>query len=81
MYEGLFGMMLRNLFLSICNRNLLLFLKECIPKDKQEMPALADQSKVAMHAKIQTNQTNAVMTRQQTRKKSKKSKHVCTSSC
>lgn len=52
MYEGLFGMMLRNLFLSICNRNLLLFLKECIPKDKQEMPALADQSKVAMHAKI-----------------------------
>lgn len=52
MYEGLFDMMLRNLFLSICNRNVLLFLKERIPKDKQEMSALGDQSKVAMHANI-----------------------------
>lgn len=44
------------------------------------MSALGDQSKVAMHANIQTNRTIAVMTRQKTRKKSKKSKYVCTSS-
>lgn len=69
MYEGIFGMMLRDKFLSICNINLLLFLKERFPKDIQEMIALADQSTEAIHANIQTNQTNAVMKRQQTRKK------------
>lgn len=47
MYEGLFGMMLRDQFLSICNINLLLF-----PKDIQEMIALADQLTEAIHANI-----------------------------
>lgn len=42
-YEGLFDMMLRDQFLSICNRDLLRFLKERIPKDIQEMSVLADQ--------------------------------------
>lgn len=67
--------------LSICNIDLFLFLKERFPKDLQEMIALADQLTEAIHANIQTNQTNAVMKRQQTRKKSKKSKQVCISSC
>lgn len=53
-YEGLFDMMLRDQFLSICNRDLLLFLKERIPKDIQEMSVLADQFKEARHANIQT---------------------------
>lgn len=52
MYEGIFGMMLRDKFLSICNVNLLLFLKERFPKDIQEMIALADQSTEAIHANI-----------------------------
>lgn len=47
-------MMLRDQFLSICNRDLLLFLKERIPKDIQEMSVLADQYREARHANIQT---------------------------
>lgn len=46
-YEGLFDMMLRDQFFSNCNRDLLLFLKERIPKDIQEMYVLADQFKEA----------------------------------
>lgn len=53
-YEGLFDMILRNQFLSICNRDLLLFLKERIPKDIQEMSVLADQYREARRANIQT---------------------------
>lgn len=45
------------------------------------MTALADQLTEAIHANIQTNHTNAVIKKQQTRKKSKKSKQVCISSC
>lgn len=47
-------MMLRDQFLSICSRDPLLFLKERIPKDIQEMPVLADQYREARHANIQT---------------------------
>lgn len=53
-YEGLFYMMLRDQFLSICSRDPLLFLKERIPKDIQEMSVLADQYREARHAYIQT---------------------------
>lgn len=47
-------MMLRDQFLYICNRDLLLFLKKRIPKDIQEMYVLADQYREARHANIQT---------------------------
>lgn len=45
---------LHDQFLSICSRDPLLFLKERIPKDIQEMPVLADQYREARHANIQT---------------------------
>ena len=44
--------MLRDQFLSMCSKDLLLFLKERIPKTMDEMCALADQYKEARNANI-----------------------------
>lgn len=51
-FNGLYDLVLRDQFLSICNRDLLLFLKERIPKDIDEMCRLADQYKEARHVNI-----------------------------
>ena len=53
-YEGLYDMVLRDQFLSMCSKDLLLFLKERIPKSIQEMSVLADQFKEPRHANIQS---------------------------
>ena len=50
LFEGLFDLMLRDQFLSMCSKDLLLFLKERIPKTIDEMCALADQYKEARNA-------------------------------
>ena len=46
-YDGLYDLMLRDQFLSICNRDLLLFLKERIPETLADMSRLADQYREA----------------------------------
>nr|XP_034325279.1 uncharacterized protein LOC105323550 isoform X4 [Crassostrea gigas] len=51
-FDGLYDLVLRDQFLSMCNRDLLLFLKERIPQDIDEMCRLADQYKEARHVNI-----------------------------
>ncbi|XP_062599280.1 uncharacterized protein LOC134260747 [Saccostrea cucullata] len=53
-YNGLYDLVLRDQFISICNRDLSLFLKERIPKSIEEMCMLADQFKEARHVNILT---------------------------
>lgn len=53
-FQGLYDLVLRDQFLSICNKDLILFLKERIPNNIQDMCALADQYKEARCANIQT---------------------------
>ncbi|XP_062596739.1 uncharacterized protein LOC134258215 isoform X2 [Saccostrea cucullata] len=53
-YNGLYDLVLRDQFISICNRDLSLFLKERIPKSIEDMCMLADQFKEARHVNILT---------------------------
>nr|XP_034306936.1 uncharacterized protein LOC105346079 isoform X3 [Crassostrea gigas] len=46
-YEALFDLVLRDQFLNVCNRDLILFLKERTPKSIQDMAQLADQYREA----------------------------------
>uniref|UniRef100_K1PG72 Uncharacterized protein n=1 Tax=Magallana gigas TaxID=29159 RepID=K1PG72_MAGGI len=46
-YEALFDLVLRDQFLNVCNRDLILFLKERMPKSIQDMAQLADQYREA----------------------------------
>lgn len=51
-FQGLYDLVLRDQFLSVCNKDLILFLKERIPNNIQDM--CADQYKEARCANIQT---------------------------
>ena len=53
-FAGLYDLMLRDQLLSICNKDLLLFLKERIPNSIERMSVLADQYKEARQANILT---------------------------
>lgn len=46
-YEALFDLVLRDQFLNVCNRDLILFLKERTPKSIQDMAQLVDQYREA----------------------------------
>ncbi|XP_069138131.1 uncharacterized protein [Argopecten irradians] len=50
-YEGLKDLAMRDQFLQVCNQDLLLFLKERIPKSIDEMSSLADQYAEARRTK------------------------------
>ncbi|XP_062610662.1 uncharacterized protein LOC134272448 [Saccostrea cucullata] len=53
-YNGLYDLVLRDQFISICNRDLALFLKERILKNIEEMCMLEDQIKEARHVNLLT---------------------------
>lgn len=53
-FQGLYDLVLRDQFISVCNKDLILFPKERIPNNIQDMCALADQYKEARCANIQT---------------------------
>jgi hypothetical protein len=51
-YENLRDLMIRGQFLHVCNKDVLLFLKERVPKDIGEMSQLADRFKEARRANV-----------------------------
>lgn len=51
-FNGIVDLMLRDQFLHICNRDVVLFLKERVPKDMLEMSRLADHYKEARRANV-----------------------------
>ena len=53
MYDGLFDLMIRDQLLHICNKELLLFLKERTPFSAQQMAILTDQFKEARLTSVQ----------------------------
>ncbi|CAC5415002.1 unnamed protein product [Mytilus coruscus] len=61
-FDGLYDLMLRDQFLHICNNEVMLFLKERVPKSIDEMTRYADQFKEARRVNIVsfTNQTQKV---------------------
>ncbi|CAC5368797.1 unnamed protein product [Mytilus coruscus] len=61
-FDGLYDLMLRDQFLYICNNEVMLFLKERVPKSKDEMTRYADQFKEEKRVNIVslTNKTQKV---------------------
>lgn len=53
-YEGLYDLMLRDQFLHVCNKEVMLFLKERTPGSIDEMTKLADQFKEARRVNVVT---------------------------
>lgn len=53
-YEGLYDLMLRDQFLHVCNNEVMLFLKERVPKSIDDMTKYADQFKEARRVNITT---------------------------
>lgn len=51
-YENLRDLMIRDQLLHVCNKDVLLFLKERVPKDIGEMSQLADRFKEARRANV-----------------------------
>ncbi|CAC5413817.1 unnamed protein product [Mytilus coruscus] len=58
-FDGLYDLMLKDQFLHICNNEVMLFLKERVPKSRDEITRYADQLKEARRVNIVslTNQT------------------------